>query len=505
MDDAETERNPGEAFRREVPTAENDHPPHLHIDDEQHIQRRQPPPPPPPPNGGYGWVCTACVAVINAHTWGLNSSYGVFLAHYLATDTFTGATYLEYAFVGSLSIGCAFLISPLATWTAGNLGTKPALSIGVVLEAASMIGASFAQNIWQLFLSQGICFGFGMGFLFVASVGIPAQWFTTRRSLANGFATCGSGFGGLAYSLATGALLESIGMAWTFRVLGIIAFVVTGVCVVLIKDRNKSIGSSYHAFDAQLFKRVEYLLVGGYGWFSTLGYVVLIFSLANYANAIGLGASEASVVSAILNLGQGLGRPPVSPSHLDDSSPMMSILMMTSQIGYFSDTVGRINMAAMMTVLCAVFCFAIWIPAKSYGVLILFALVGGAVAGTFWATISPVAAEVVGLKYVPAALNLEWLLIVLPCTFSEPIALEIAAGTGDYLGTQLFVSFMYIAGAICLLFLRGWKIGELDAIARMKRESASEMDGEEDDAFASRARVAGRKQIWANCWKWRKV
>lgn len=26
-----------------------------------------------PPNGGYGWVCVACVFWINAHTWGFNS------------------------------------------------------------------------------------------------------------------------------------------------------------------------------------------------------------------------------------------------------------------------------------------------------------------------------------------------------------------------------------------------------------------------------------------------
>ena len=26
-----------------------------------------------PPNGGYGWVCVACVFWINAHTWGINS------------------------------------------------------------------------------------------------------------------------------------------------------------------------------------------------------------------------------------------------------------------------------------------------------------------------------------------------------------------------------------------------------------------------------------------------
>ena len=26
-----------------------------------------------PPNGGYGWICVACVFLINAHTWGINS------------------------------------------------------------------------------------------------------------------------------------------------------------------------------------------------------------------------------------------------------------------------------------------------------------------------------------------------------------------------------------------------------------------------------------------------
>lgn len=29
-----------------------------------------------PPDGGYGWVCVACVFWINAHTWGINSVSG---------------------------------------------------------------------------------------------------------------------------------------------------------------------------------------------------------------------------------------------------------------------------------------------------------------------------------------------------------------------------------------------------------------------------------------------
>jgi len=442
--------------------------------------------PEPPPNGGYGWVCTVCCALINAHTWGLNSSYGVFLAHYLASNTFPGASSLDYAFVGSLSISCAMLVSPFATYTTRVFGTKVTLFIGIGFETASLIGASFAYQIWQLYLSQGLCFGFGMGFLFVGSVGIVPQWFTTRRSLANGFATCGSGLGGLVYSLATGAMIQSIGLAWAFRILGILAFSVNTICALLLKDRNKIIGASQLAFETSLFKRAEYLLFNGYGWFSLLAYVVLIFSLANYANDLGLNASQASIISALLNLGQALGRPP---------------------IGYFSDSIGRINMAGLMTFLSGVFALVIWTNARSYGVLIFYALIGGTVAGTFWATVAPVSAEVVGLKNVPSALNLEWLIITLPCTFSEPIALEIVAGTGSYLGTQLFAGFMYIAAAACMLLLRGWKIGELDELARMNGEDPGEIDavGAEEEDRDGLAKAAGRKNMVKNCMKWRKV
>jgi hypothetical protein len=39
-------------------------------DRQQSLGIREPPADDVPPNGGYGWVCTACVALINAHTWG---------------------------------------------------------------------------------------------------------------------------------------------------------------------------------------------------------------------------------------------------------------------------------------------------------------------------------------------------------------------------------------------------------------------------------------------------
>ena len=348
-----------------------------------------------PPDGGYGWICVLCCFFINTHTWGINSSYGVFLAYYLSNSYYPGATALKFAFIGGLSVSQALLVSPLATYVTRELGTRHTLLAGVVLESLALIGASFTHQIWQLFLSQGVCFGFGMGFLFVGSVGIVPQWFTEKRSLANGVATAGSGMGGMVYSLAANAMIESLGVEWALRILGILCCVVNTVCALLMKDRNKVIEAKQLAFDYALFKRVEYWLVLGWGFFSMMGYIALLFSLPNYAVSIGLSSKQGSIIGALLNLGQGLGRP---------------------LVGIFSDSAGRINLAGLCTFIAGLFCFVIWIFAKGFGILIFFSIIVGSVAGTFWTTIGPVGAEIVGLKELPSALSIVWIFLVLPTT-----------------------------------------------------------------------------------------
>lgn len=205
------------------------------------------------------------------------------------------------------------------------------------------------------------------------------------------------------YSLATEAMIQSLGIGWAFRILGILAFTVNLVCAILMKDRNKAIGVTQLAFDYRLFKRLEYVFTVGWGFFSMLGYVALLFSLPSYATSVGLSSRQGSIIGAVLNLGQGVGRPCV---------------------GIFSDSAGRINIAGFLTFVAAIFCLVIWIFAKSFGVLVFFALIVGTVSGTFWTTIAPVEAEVVGLKELPSALSIVWVVLALPTT-SESINLPI--------------------------------------------------------------------------------
>lgn len=393
----------------------------------------------PPPDGGYGWVCTVAAAIINMHSWGFSSAYAVFLAHYLEHNTFPGATALEYAFIGGLSIGCLFLVSPITTIATRKYGIRPTMFAGAVCETVSLICASFASRIWTLFLTQAVLFGLGLGLLFIPTAAVVPQWFTSKRSLASGVAVSGAAIGGAVYSLVAGSMIRTIGLAWTFRTLGIIAFVINVGCVIAIRDRSTAIGSNQTAFNVTLFKRLEYCLVICFSVLTMLGYFILIFSLANYANHIGLDSSKASVTSAVFNLGQAVGRP---------------------LAGYFSDRAGRINIAASMTFFAGVFPLCLWVASRCYSVLIAFAVVEGIFAGTFWATISPIMAEVIGLQDAASGLSLMWLTLAIPSTFSEPIALVIVGSTGSYTGTELFTGFAYVAASVCLWLLRAWKIGQ---------------------------------------------
>lgn len=418
-----------------------------------------------PPNGGYGWVCTACVFWSNAHTWGMNSAWGIFLSHYLENSTFPGTSQFEYALIGGVSIACACLVSPAVNVSMRKYGTRATMLIGTVLVFVALFSASFATRIWQLFLSQAVCFGFGMGFLYIPSTGVLPQWFSTRRSLAVGIAASGVGFGGFAWNLIAGAAAQSIGLNWTYRILALCSLSVNTICSLLIRDRNKLVKPKHDAFDWRELGHIEVIFVIVWGFLSELGYVVLFYSMPHYATTIGLTQSQGSVAGALLNVGIGLGRP---------------------LVGWMSDRWGRINIAALMTASCGVFCLALWLPANNFALLIVFVLLAGFGAGeaasehmqlilrltftgNFWGTVSSVMAEVVGLKRLPTTFGVMMIVLASPTTFAEPIALEMTAAAG-YKAAIIFVGFMFIGAAGSVWCLRSWKITEIEDKA--KREEA---------------------------------
>ncbi|KAM0274307.1 hypothetical protein ACHAQH_007981 [Verticillium albo-atrum] len=294
--------------------------------------------------------------------------------------------------------------------------------MGVVIQTSALVGASFQSQIWHLVLTQGIFFGLGVGLSFNSTVSIISQYFDKRRSFANSLSTCGSGFGGLVYSLAANAAIQSVGLAWTFRILAILTFVVNGTCCILLRDRNKAVGTVLSAFQWRLIGNKQFLLFLSWGFFSLIGYTIVIFSLADYGQSVGFTSGQASLAAAIMNLGQGIGHP---------------------IIGLSNDRWGRFNVAGISTLLAGLTTLFIWIFAgKYFAGLIVYALFGAT-------------------GRLPLANGGGFLSI--PTLFAQPIALAIKGqgrGADGYLGVQLLAGIAYIAAFCSLWALRAVKYAE---------------------------------------------
>jgi MFS family permease len=395
--------------------------------------------------------------LINANTWGVNSSYGVFLDRYVTRDIFRDATKFEYAMIGGLSISQALMISPLVATLQKRIGARFTMLLGAAIVFAGLFSASASTKIWHLFPSFSFCFGWGMGLIYIPAMSLLSPWFSSHRSLAVGLATSGAGLGGLAYSLLAGHLIEVSGIAWAWRILSFTAVACNAISVLFCRERPTSSSSrttngNRYAFSLRDFLRIQIFLVLCWGFVTEFGYVALWYSLPSYATSVGLSPTQGSIVQALLSLGLGLGRPVV---------------------GYYSDRVGRINMALCMTMLCGILCLTLWILARSYAGLLVFAATAGVMSGTFWSCVNPILAEVVGISQAGSTFGAICFALVLPTSFGEAIALQLVKGEGihQFLPSQIFVGFMFLTGALFLWCLRSWKIFEIERKAEDEQRS----------------------------------
>lgn len=66
---------------------------------------------------------------------------------------------------------------------------------------------------------------------------VPAQYFNKKRGVANGLVYAGGGLGGAVISFCLNGLLEKLGPAWTFRVIGFVTLVTAMPAAWLIQER----------------------------------------------------------------------------------------------------------------------------------------------------------------------------------------------------------------------------------------------------------------------------
>ena len=154
----------------------------------------------------------------------------------------------------------------------GNrLGFANVIVLGGVVCAAGMFSSSFATNIYVLYLTYGLVWGFGSCLCYCSALFLLPQFFRARLGLANGIVFFGAPVGTLVYSAVMQKLLSYLGLAKTFRVLAGVQLVLV-LCGVI----TRSILS--HGFDQTELKNFKKT---SFDWsiFKNKGFMVFVVAL----------------------------------------------------------------------------------------------------------------------------------------------------------------------------------------------------------------------------------
>ncbi|KAJ1819826.1 hypothetical protein LPJ75_001089, partial [Coemansia sp. RSA 2598] len=253
-------------------------------------------------------------------------------------------------------MGGAIATGPLTD----RLGFRIVALAGTLICSASLLLASFTNALWQVVLTQGAMFGIGSACIYSPSISLPAQWHIRNRPLATGIVAAGGGAGGMAFTLVTQKLMDSVGYRWTLRALALVLLCVSGTAGYFYKRRvpvpRGGIGFASVARDARL------IAVGMGGLFVNTSYFVLFYYLPTAALKIGQTKQASNNLVVYMNAGTTLGR---------------------IVAAYVSEVVGPINSCIGSYTICAILIVVVMLVVKSMAGYIALAVVYGMLCSSY--------------------------------------------------------------------------------------------------------------------------
>lgn len=211
-----------------------------------------------------------------------NSSIGIFQATYEET------LLRDYS---PSSISWIFAVQVALMWAPGPLfgrvidtyGPAPVLYPGCLLAVLGLCMTSLAQEYYQIFLAQGLCFGLGAGAIFTSAMVCVGQWFVRRRGLAAGIATSGSSLGGVVFPIFLHKVMSEVGFYTAVRYAALLVGILLAIACLLVRRRLpvKKWDGDAKWMDMRLLKETSFASYT-FGCFCVM-YVFIFFALLKMA------------------------------------------------------------------------------------------------------------------------------------------------------------------------------------------------------------------------------
>jgi MFS family permease len=336
----------------------------------------------------YGYIVVAVAFLIMLMMWGAYYSFGVFFEPLLAEFGWTKAT-TSGAF--SLSFFLTGLLGVFAGKLTDRFGPRIVLTVCGFFLALGYVLVSQTNALWQLYLFYGGIVALGMSASVIPLQSTVARWFVRRRGAMNGTVVSGIGMGMVVVPPVANWLISSYSWRTSYVVVSISALVLIISSAQFLKRDPAKIGQLPYGEDGLEAKGD--LLDAGLSlreairtWqFWTFGVALLCFTMSEgtilvhiVSHAIGLGISDASAALIIPIIG-GVSIP-------------SRILM-----GISGDRIGN-KPAWTICFVFLIISFFLLLVARELWLLYLFAVIFSFGYGGLSTLISPMVAELFGLR-----------------------------------------------------------------------------------------------------------
>lgn len=392
----------------------------------------------------------------NGGNRGVVNMFGVYQTFY-QSNFLSSQSASNISWVGSVQAFLLFFGSAAAGpfFDMGYLRTL--LCVGTFFTVFGMMMTSICTTYWQIFLAQGVVVGIGYGCLFLPSVAIVPQYFTTKKSLAFGIASTGSSIGqsttsriveiqlltfflgGVLYPIIFRQLQPRVGFGWATRAIAFIILVTMFLPLLGMRLRTPSSTKRRDFLDLTAFKAKPYLVFCVGTFFGFMGIYVTFFYIQLYA---------------------------LEQTDMDTnlSSYLLSIINATSTLGrlipnFFADKVGPLNIQIPFAFITAILCFG-WIGIKDKAGLIVFCALYGFFCGSFVSlpgitvvTLSP------NLRTIGIQLGMALTISGCGLLIGEPIAGALLRGQSGWIGLQAWCGILLIISGLFSLAARILKVG----------------------------------------------
>lgn len=157
------------------------------------------------PDGEYGWIIVLASFTLYLIADGISYPLGLINSAWL--DYFHESE-TKTSWVGSIFYATPLLLGPVTSKLIERFGCKKMTIIGGAIGSFGFIISSLCTSINQLYVTIGIIGGAGLSSAYIVGLLTVERWFETKRSLAIGIVSAGTGFGTFIFPPITQFFLE---------------------------------------------------------------------------------------------------------------------------------------------------------------------------------------------------------------------------------------------------------------------------------------------------------